>query len=170
MPSITPGHHDKPFNGSGLDGVDDLVRQGKNLAVGKAACNFAGLDLLRGLAGFGQGNHLRKIFGSTGGSVCNMPGPGIIDNTGRKQSGQISIFLLDGNQAVGGQKNGAVKCFKILILVPPRRTIIAHEMTVFLKRRVIVGGQHFTMRVYIHTASFRLLEQLVHVFQIVPGN
>ncbi len=99
-----------------------------------------------------------------------MISTGIVDNTGRKQTRQISVFLLHRNQAVGGQKNGAVKRFKILILVPPRRTVVTHKMVVFLKGRVIVGRQHFTMRVYIHSASFGLFQQFFHVFQIVSGN
>ncbi len=54
LPSVATGHDDKALDGTRFYGVHDLVGQRKNLIMGESADDFAGFELLRGLAGFRQ--------------------------------------------------------------------------------------------------------------------
>jgi len=43
-------------------------------------------------------------------------------------------------------------------------------MAVFLECRIIVGGQHLTVGVYIHACPFCLAEQLLHILHVMTAD
>ncbi|MNS58060.1 hypothetical protein D3C72_909660 [compost metagenome] len=82
----------------------------------------------------------------------------------------ILITVLRRNDTVGRHQDRAVKGFKFAILLPPGIAVIAYEMLIFLKCRIIVGRQHFAVRIHVYAGSFRLLEQLFHILQVVAAD
>ena len=56
------------------------------------------------------------------------------------------------------------------MLVLPRRAEIALEMGILFKARVAVRGQHLAVRIDVDAAVFRLLEQKLHIVQVVAAD
>ena len=74
------------------------------------------------------------------------------------------------NDAVGCKQDYTVESFKISYLTPPCTTIVTHKVFVFFKCGIIIGREHFAVRIYIHSCSFGLFQQLFHVFQVVTAD
>ncbi len=87
--------------------------------------------------------------------------PWVAGHVGREEPVQISVVLFHGDEAVGGEQDGAVEGFELLVLVPPGTAVIALEMIILLEGRIIVGRQHLAVGVDVDARPLRLLEQLV---------
>jgi len=157
LTTVTSCHNDKSFNGTGFNRSNNFIRESQYLMMGKSTDNFSGFQLQRCLAVFSKGNDLWKIFGRTGYWVWNLYGTGIGNHTSCKNPVQIGIFIFYGDNAVGGHEDGSIERLKIFILMPPGTTIIPLEMRIFFKGGVIIGRQHFTMSIDIHSGPFGLL-------------
>ncbi len=95
---------------------------------------------------------------------------GVADNTRGEKPVEVRIFLLHRDQAVGGEEDGPVEGLELLVLMPPGTAVVSHKMAVFLEGGVVVGRQHFTVGVHIHTGTLGLLEELLHILEVMAGD
>ena len=126
----------------------------------KATHDFAALDFFRRRAALGMLNERRKILVLPY-AARNMLAARIACRTRGVQS--ILITRRRRHNAVGGHQNRTVKRREFLFLLPPRVAVISDKVRIFLKRRIVMRGQHFRVRVYIHARAFRLLQQHLQI-------
>ena len=83
----------------------------------------------------------------------------------------VGVTLPQGHDAVGGEQDGRGDILKLGLLVLPCGAEVALQVGVFLLQlRVAVGGQHLRVGVDVDALALRLLEQLLHVEQVMAGN
>ena len=148
-PAVAAGHHKELLNRAGFHSVRHLIGKRQHLIVGKSAYNAAGLNLLGRGQGFRQGDDLRKVL-STAGVRLDMPAARIPRRAGGKDT--ITDFFAAGrHDTVGGEQDGPPEGFKLRRLLPPRVAVIAREVRVLFKRRIIVRQAAFRKWVYTST-------------------
>ena len=59
---------------------------------------------------------------------------------------------------------------KLLLLSPPRITIVAHQVLVCLQLRIIMSRQHLAVSIDIDAYAFRLAQEIFDVTQVVSTN
>ena len=162
--AVAAGHYYEFFDGAGFYGFYYLISQSHYLAVSKASYNLTCFNLNGRRAGFGMSNDPGEVFSAQG--VCLN-----VSASGESYSacGVDSVFVavLWRNEAVGSEKNWAVKGFELFSLFPPGISIIACEMGVFFKRRIIMGRQHFGVSVYINSSIFGLFQKQLQIPKIM---
>lgn len=89
------------------------------------------------------------------------------DHTAGKNVFRIVFF--GPHNTVGGHENGPRKLAEFFHLVLPGGSVMAIEMFVLLQLWIAVGGQHFAVGVNIDSFSLGLLQQLVHILQVMSG-
>ena len=153
---VAAGHYKELADRAALDSLHHLVRERDHLLVGKSADNAACFNRFRCGKRFGQFDNLRKIFVSV--RIChNMPAPRVTGGACGKDS--IPYLVAAGrHDAVGGKQDRAVERTEFLRLFPPGVTVITRKVGILLKRRVIMGGEHFAVRIHIHAGALRLLQ------------
>ena len=82
----------------------------------------------------------------------------------------ISIAGFRRHQTVCCKKNRRREICKFFLLVLPRRTKVAFEMAVFFEFRIGVCRQHLTVSIDIDSLILRLLQKLLQIIEVVPGN
>ena len=71
----------------------------------------------------------------------------------------VLIAVAGRHDTVGGHKDGAPESLEFLLLLPPGVPIIAREMGILFKGRIVMGRQHLRVGVYVYAGSRRLLQQ-----------
>ena len=71
------------------------------------------------------------------------------------------------DDAIGGHQNWTVKGFEFFALFPPCITIIADKVRISFECRVVVGGQHFRVGVYVDASTLGLFEQHFKIFKVM---
>ena len=135
--------------------------------MGKTAHDLAPLDLLGRLALLGVLNKSRKILFLSN-AAGNMLTAGVTRRTGGVQP--VLVAVLGRHDAVGSHENRAVEGLKLLLLLPPGVAVVAHKVGVLLEGGIVVGGEHFTVGIYVHPSALGLLQQHLQIPQIVTGN
>ena len=74
------------------------------------------------------------------------------------------------HNTVGCKHNRTVERRKLLTLLPPRVSVVANKMLVLLESRIIVCRKHFAVRIYIHSRSLGLFQQVFDVMQVVSAD
>ena len=74
------------------------------------------------------------------------------------------------HNTVGCKHNRTVERRKLLTLLPPRVSVVANKMLVLLESRIIVCRKHFAVRIYIHSRSLSLFQQVFDVIQVVSAD
>ena len=59
---------------------------------------------------------------------------------------------------------------KFLLLVPPGVSVIAGEMGILFKSRIVMGRKHLGMGIYVHAGAFGLLQEHFQIPQVVAGD
>ena len=52
--------------------------------------------------------------------------------------------------------------------MPPRASVVAYEVAIFLEKRIRISRQHFAVCIHVYTRTLGLLQQLFQVFEVVP--
>ena len=168
MPAVATCHNHKLPYCSRLNSVNNLIGKLKHLLVGKTTHDFTLFKLCRGLALLGHLYDFREILGFPINPIWNMLNTGESNLSSCKHPVFIALFWW--NKTVCCHKDWTVECLKLFILLPPCISIVSNEMVILLKGWIVVSRQHLSMCININPRPFRLLEQLLHVLQIVPGN
>ncbi len=85
----------------------------------------------------------------------------------RKDAVPIRIkWLLD---AVRGHQDGAGKFAELLVLVLPGSAVMPVEVSVLFEVGIAVCRKHFAVGIYVYPLAFRLLQDLLKVFQVMAG-
>src|SRR5208283_2283060 len=79
------------------------------------------------------------------------------------------LVLLRRDEAIGGEERGPVEALDVGALGPPGAAVVAVEVVVLLEEGIIMGGQHFPVRIDVDARSPGLLEKIVEVPEIVAG-
>ncbi|MNE25471.1 hypothetical protein D3C80_1188020 [compost metagenome] len=135
--------------------------------MSKAADNLAGFNLCRSSTALGLGDNRREVLLAvfTGRYMLYTREAGIACCIQT-----VFIAVLRRHDAVGRHQNRTVEAGKLLVLFPPGITVVADKVTVFLKGRIIVGRQHLAVCIHVHPGAFRLLQQLLHVLQVMSAD
>jgi hypothetical protein len=80
------------------------------------------------------------------------------------------FFLFRRHDAVGGEEDRAIEGREFFELFPPRIAIVANKVFIFLESGLVVGRQHFAVGVDVDTRALGLLEQLLHVLEVMAGD
>ncbi len=168
--AIAACHDDKTLDGTAFDGIHDLVRKGQDLVVGETANDVPRLDLDRRLAGLRHFDDRREILGLAVLPVGDMDRARVSRHARGEKPSEIGVVLFQGNEAVRGHQDRPVEGLELLVLLPPGVPIVPDEMAVLLERRVVIGRQHFAVRVDIHAGSLRLLEEFFHVAEVMAAD
>ena len=167
--TVTASHNHKLADGAALDGFHHLVGEGKHLLVGEATYNLARLDLLRGLAGLGQGDDLAEVLLAVG-----IGGDVLPAWEARAVGGEHAVFVGRSGRrrydAVGGEQNRAVEALELLALLPPSVAVVALQVAVLFQFRIIMRRQHLAVRVDVDARVLALFEQLLDVVEVVAAD
>ncbi len=99
-----------------------------------------------------------------------MRRPLVTYHSRREKTIEVRVILSRRHEAVGSHEDRAVEGFKLLVLMPPRTSVVARKMLVFLEGGIVVSREHFAMGVYIDTRALSLLKKSLQVFQIVTAD
>ena len=108
--------------------------------MGKAPDDLTLLDFRGSRAVSCMLDNLRKVFVFT-----RLSGDMLAARIACRACGihAVNIAVLGRDDTVGGHENGAIEGIKLLLLLPPCITVVAKEIGVFLKSRIVMGRQHF---------------------------
>ena len=67
------------------------------------------------------------------------------------------------HDAVGGKDDRSMERLKLLLLSPPRITIVAHQVLVCLQLRIIMSRQHLAVGINVDAHAFRLAQEVFDV-------
>ena len=102
------------------------------------------------------------------GPVGDVRHAGPADQAGGEEP--VLVRLLRLLEAVGGHQDRAGEFGELLLLILPGAAVIPDEVLVLLQARIAVRREHLAVRVDVDPRSFRLLEQLLQVLEVVPGD
>ena len=138
--------------------------------MSEAAYQLASLDLLGCCALLRHLYQRREVLRAARLSVGYVLRARITNHAGGEQPVQVGVLLLQRDEAVGGQQDRAVERLELPVLMPPGAAVVAHEVIVLLEGRVVVGRQHLAVGVDVDPCPLGLLQQLLHILQIVSGD
>ena len=125
----------------------------------KATNDFTCLEAFWSRTSLCQSYDFREILTSL--SVCHNVFP-----SWESRSVSSKDFVFVGGigkrryDAVGGEENRTIKSRKLCTLLPPRISVVAHKVLVFLESWIVVRRKHLAMGVDVYALPFRLFEQL----------
>ena len=155
-PAVAASHDHKLTDGAGFHRFHHLVSQGQHLGVGEAADDLPALQLhgrLAALRALDQDGEILSPF-----RVCaDMGAAGIPRGPGGVEP--VLIAVAGRHDTVGGHEDGAPEGLEFLLLLPPGVPVIAREMGILFKGRIVMGRQHLRVGVYVYAGSRRLLQQ-----------
>ena len=162
--AVAARHHDELLDRAAPHCLDDLVRHGKDLLMGKPADDLACLELRRGCALLRTLNHGCEILLAV--HEGNMRAALNTDRRRRKEA--ILVAVLRRYNAVRRHEDRSVELLELLLLLPPRIAVVADEIVVLLELRIVVRGDHLAVRVDINARALRLLKEALEILEIMP--
>ena len=137
--------------------------------MGKATHNLSFLYSRRRLASFRHRYHLREVLVPI--LACrNMLPSRIAGGIEGEDSTLIRGISQWRHDAVGGKDDRSMERLKLLLLSPPRITIVAHQVLVCLQLRIIMSRQHLAVGINVDAHAFRLAQEIFDVTQVVSTN
>ena len=166
MTTIATAHHHKLLDGAAFHSFHHLVGKRKHLVVTKATNDFTCLDAFWSRTSLCQSYDFREILTSL--SISHNVFPSwecrCISGEHLVLVGGIGKRRYD---AVGGEENGTIESRELCTLLPPRISVVAHKVLIFLESRIVVRRKHLAMRVDVYALSFGLFEQLLQIFEVM---
>ncbi|MPM50036.1 hypothetical protein SDC9_96770 [bioreactor metagenome] len=135
--------------------------------MGETADQFPVLDLSWSRAGLCQGDDLAEVLllADVAGNMLAAREPG---GPGGEQASLVGLGR--GNNTVGGHQDRTIEGFELLLLHPPRVAVVAVEVWILLESRIVVGGKHLGVCVYIDSGSLCLLKQHLQISEVVTAD
>ena len=137
--------------------------------VSKSAHDRTGLNLFGRLTGLGQGDHLAEVL-MTISVLLDVLAAGVTCRIGSKHAAEVGVARRGRHDTVGGEDDRAIERLELLALLPPGVAIVAHEVLVFLERRIVMRRKHFAVRIDVYACALGLLEQHFHVMHVMSAD
>ena len=101
------------------------------------------------------------------GISLNMMCTGHVHNSESVNAVDICGIFSWGNDTIGCKYEATVERFKLINLFPPCVAVVAGEVGIFLKERIVLTGEHFRVSINVNSSSCCLLEELFKVTEVV---
>ena len=164
--AVTAAHYDKLLDRTTLHGLNDLIRNGKDLLMREPADDLARLQLRRGGALLRALDDGREILLTV--NERDMRTARHADSSRCEKT--VLVAVLRRHNAVCRHENRTVKLLELFLLLPPRVAVVADEVVVLLERGVVMRGDHLAMRIDIDARTLRLLEEALEILEVMTGD